>query len=156
MLSKYEYFSFLISGVYHSIQKLERDEMVKYGYKGAYAQYLAAMRRYPEGVTSAQLCEICEKDKAAVSRAVTEMEEKGLIFRESSGDTLYRARLHLTKEGEKAADFVCERARLAVDAAGKGLIDEDRKVFYAALDLIAGHLQQICKEGIPVQTNGEV
>lgn len=46
MLSTYEHFLFLIAGVYRSVQKIERDEMVKYGYKGVYAQYLAAMKRY--------------------------------------------------------------------------------------------------------------
>ena len=44
-----------------------------------------------------------------------------------------------------------------MDAAGQGLTDEDRKVFYAALDLIAANLQAICRNGIPVkkETEGE-
>ena len=73
MLSRYEQFSYIVSGINRHIQKLERDEMIKFGYKGAFAQYLVAMRHYPKGVTAAQLSEICDKDKAAVSRIVTEM-----------------------------------------------------------------------------------
>lgn len=149
MRTKYEQFLFVVSGLHRYIQKIERDEMEKYGYKGAYAQYLAAMSRYPKGVTSAQLCEICDKDKAAVSRIVAEMEAKGLVIREAENDTLYRAKLCLTDEGRRAADFVCRRAQAAVTEGGKGLEEEERRVFYKALDLISGNLEKISKEGIP-------
>ena len=119
MISRYEQFTTLISGIERGIQKIERDEMVKLGYKGAYAQYLAAMKRYPLGVTAAQLCEICDKDKAAVSRVVGELEAKGLVIRESGA--AYRALLTLSEEGRRVADFVCRKAQAAVDAAGFGL-----------------------------------
>ena len=146
MLDRYERFSMYIAGAYRYVQKLEREEMEKYGLKGAYAQYLIAMRRYPDGVTATQLCEICDKDKAAVSRAVTEMEAKGVLFREGSNP--YRAMLKLTEEGRKASDFVCQRAELAVRDAGKGLSDENREIFYSSLATIASNLQLICKDGI--------
>lgn len=149
MKSRYEEFTGFISAINRSIQKIERDEMEKYGYKGAYAQYLAVMNRNPEGITSAQLCEMSDRDKAAVSRIVSEMEEKGLVVRESNNDNLYRAKLKLTEEGRKAADFVCLRAAAAVDAGGHGLSDENRKVFYETLKLIADNLEHVCREGIP-------
>ena len=81
MVSRFEHFSSSISCIYRYIQKIERIEMEKYGLKGPYAQCLLAMRRYPEGITAARLCEVCDKDKAAVSRMVAELEEKGLITR---------------------------------------------------------------------------
>ena len=149
MLSRYEQFSALISGLYRSIQKIEREEMEKYGFKGGYAQYLAAMNRHPEGVTSAQLCEICDRDKAAVSRAIADMEEKGLLLRQSEKDKLYRARLTLTDAGRQTAEFVSRRGHEAVDAASQGMTEEDRKILYATLALIAGNLQSICKNGLP-------
>ena len=149
MLERFEQFSSFISGIYRSIQKLEREEMVKYGLKGAYAQYLMVMNRYKEGITSAQLAEICEKDKAAVSRVVAEMEEKGLLTRVAPGGNLYRALLLLTEKGTTAAQFVALRAQVAVEKAGEGLSDTDRAKFYSALGLISSNLQDICKEGIP-------
>lgn len=149
MRSRFEQFTFVISGIYRYIQKIERDEMVKYGYKGAYAQYLVAIHHHPEGLTSSQLCEACDKDKAAVSRVIAEMEQKGLVTRGAAEDSVYRARIRLTDEGLRAARFVDERARAAVLAAGKGLTDENRTVFYETLGLIAGNLQNLSKEGIP-------
>lgn len=150
--TKYEQFLFVVSGIHRYIQKIERDEMEKYGYKGAFAQYLAAMSRYPMGVTSAQLCEICDKDKAAVSRIVAEMEGKGLVIRETENDTMYRAKLRLTDEGKHAAEFVCKRAQAAVSAGGTGLNDEERQIFYRVLDQISGNLEKISREGITQDT----
>ena len=149
MLSRYEQFAFIISDIHRYIQKLEREEMVRYGLKGAYAQYLAALSRHPDGLTAAQLCEICDRDKAAVSRIVAEMEEKALVIRERAKDSLYRAKIFLTEEGEKAASFVFARAQIAVNAVGKGLDDDNRKILYASLRSIAENLETISREGIP-------
>ena len=149
MISRFEQFSGAISGIYRYIQKIERDEMVKYGYKGSYAQYLMALARYPEGLTSGQLCEVCDKDKAAISRMVAELEQKGLVSRGAPTDSPYRAQIRLTEEGKKAAEVIGSRARAAVQAAGKGLTEEKRAVFYEVISLIAGNLQGLTEEGIP-------
>ena len=150
-MNRFEQFSYVISGINRHIQKIERDEMIKYGYKGAFAQYLVALRRYPEGITSAKLCEICDKDKAAISRVLTEMQEKGLIIRESQSDHRYNALIKLTEEGLKAALYVDERAQAAIEAVGNEMTDENRAAFYATLDFIAAKLQTISKEGLPPQ-----
>ncbi len=148
MLSRFEQFTFMISGIYRSIQKIEREEMDKYGLKGGYAQHLAAMARHPEGLTATQLCEICDLDKAAVSRSLTEMEQRGLLERDMTAGA-YRAKLCLTSTGREAADYVRKKACAAVEAAGKKLSDGDRAVLYTALESIAGQLQTIAKEGLP-------
>jgi len=150
-MNRFEQFSYVISGINRHIQKIERDEMIKYGYKGAFAQYLVALRRYPEGITSAKLCEICDKDKAAISRVLTEMQEKGLILRETQSDHRYSALIKLTAEGLKAAAYVDERAQAAIEAVGNEMTDENRAAFYATLDFIAAKLQTISKEGLPPQ-----
>ena len=150
-MNRFEQFSYVISGINRHIQKIERDEMIKYGYKGAFAQYLVALRRYPEGITSAKLCEICDKDKAAISRVLTEMQEKGLILRETQSDHRYNALIKLTAEGLKAAAYVDERAQAAIEAVGNEMTNENRAAFYATLDFIAAKLQTISKEGLPPQ-----
>ena len=146
MLNRFSQFCFSISAIQRAVQKIERDEMESCGFKGAFAQYLAVMIQYPDGVTAAQLCELCDRDKAAVSRAVSEMEERGLLVRQGSH---YRALLFLTPQGEEMARFVCSRAVVAVAEAGKGLSDAERTAFYSALERIATNLQVICKEGLP-------
>ncbi|MBR2718208.1 MAG: MarR family transcriptional regulator [Clostridia bacterium] len=147
MISRYEQFAALISGIERGIQRIERDEMEKLGYKGAYAQYLAALRRCEGGVTAARLCEICDRDKAAVSRMVGELEQKGLVNRESGAS--YRACLTLTEKGRTVAELVCRKAQAAVDAGGAGLTEEERRIYFTALERIAGNIESISREGLP-------
>lgn len=149
MQSRYEQFSSSISSIYHAIQRIEKNEMILYGSRGIFAQYLAALHRYPEGLTAARLSEICDRDKAAVSRAVAEMEEEGLLTRENRGDNKYRALLRLTEEGKRAANFVAHQAQSAVDIGGQGLSDEERLRLQQMLSLIARNLEKICEKGLP-------
>lgn len=147
MIDRFELFSAAISAIYRDIQKIEKDEMDRLGYKGAFAQYLVLMNRYPDGLTAAEICELCDRDKAAVSRVMAEMESKGLVAR--CGENSYRAKLLLTELGHNAADFVACRAQIAVLEAGKGLSDRDRTILYDALGRIASNLHILSENGLP-------
>lgn len=147
MVHRYERFTSSISGINRCIQKIEADVMERHGLKGSYAQYIAVLRSYGSGLTVSQLSEICMKDKAAVSRAVSEMEAKKLISRLATGDNMYRAAIVLTDKGREIADYV---AQSAVSAVGYvGLDEQEIDKFYAALDQIASNLREVCKKGLP-------
>jgi len=148
MENRYELISSSIACMYHDIQKIERVEMTRYGLKGPHAQCLLMMSKYPEGITAARLCETCEKDKAAVSRILSELEEAGMIIRESRNGSRYRAVLKLTEQGKLAAEAVAEKARLAVELAGTGFSQQEREVFYRVLAIIAGNLHKLCRDGL--------
>ena len=149
MLDRFEQFTAAISAINRCVQKLERDEMEKYGYKGAFAQYLMVLSAHPEGLTAAQLCEHSDRDKAAVSRIVSEMTDKGLLLPRSQQDKSYKALLFLSDEGKKAAEIVASRAQAAVEAVGRELSDSERAVFYMALSSISKNLEELCRNGIP-------
>lgn len=148
MVNRFALISASVSSMYHDIQKIERVEMAKYGLKGPHAQCLFAMSSCPEGVTSARLCELCEKDKAAISRTVAELELAGLVNRVERNGSRYRALLVLTEKGRETAQSVNEKVRMAVEQAGEGLNDAQREVFYPVLAQIAKNLHTICKEGL--------
>jgi len=149
MLSRFQQFSYVISEINRHIQKIERDEMIKYGCKGAFAQYLVALLSHPEGLTATRLCQLCDKDKAAISRIVSEMQEKGLVTRSAETARAYNAPIKLTEYGRNAAEHVCLKARAAVKAVGGEMSEEERRVLYSLLDTIAGKLQTLSEEGIP-------
>ena len=149
MIERFEQFVSYISAIYRDIQKIEREEMEKLGLKGAYAQYLVAMHRYPEGITAADLCEVCDKDKAAVSRAVTEMEKHGLLSKLCGYENQYRALLRLTEKGRNAAEYVCRKAVSAVQIAATEIDDDARAIMYRSLGSVASHVQMITREGLP-------
>ena len=153
MESRYELISGSLASMYHDIQKIERMEMAKYGLKGPHAQCLLAMKKHPEGITAARLCEVCEKDKAAVSRILSELEAAGMVVRENRNGSRYRASLLLTQQGNLAAEAVVEKARLAVELAGTGFGETERETFYRVLAIIAGNLHKLCREGLNRNTN---
>lgn len=152
MEGRYELFSGSVSSIYHDIQKIERMEMAKYDLKGPYAQCLLALKRHPAGITAARLCEVCEKDKAAVSRILAELEESGMVTRESRNGSRYRASLFLTEQGNAVADTVVEKVQQAVELAGVGFSEEEREVFYRVLSIITGNLHRLCQNGLPQNT----
>lgn len=152
MENRYELISASISCMYHDIQKIERVEMAKYGLKGPHAQCLLVMNKHPQGITAARLCEACEKDKAAVSRTLTELEEAGMVIRENRNGSRYRSVLTLTEQGKAAAENVVAKARLAVELAGTGFGEEEREVFYRVLAIIAGNLHKLCQDGLEQRT----
>ena len=148
MISRFEQFSSAIAKIYHDIQKIERVEMEKFGLKGPHVQCMLAMNRSPEGMTSSQLCAACEKDKAAISRTISELEQEGLLDRDVQDGNRYRALVKLTERGKLAAAQISERVRLAVEKAGEGLNDAQRAIFYSVLNVIATNLQNISADGL--------
>lgn len=149
MVTRFEQFNASIYGIYRDILKIERAAMIKHGLKGSYALYLTAIARHPEGLTATQLCDICDKDKAAISRVISELVQKGLIKRVSHNATYYRARLMLTDEGQAVSAEVAHLAQIAVNKATHGMTEEQRRTMYECLGIIATNLRAICKEGLP-------
>ncbi len=148
MLNRFDTFTGYIFAIYRDIQKIQRREMEKQGLKGAYAQYLLALARHPEGLTAAQLTEECEKDKAAVSRALAALEEKKLVVRSHQGSNGYRVAMTLTPLGKEMADFAAKQAAQAVELARQGLPEEARPTFYTALSKISAILEGLAQDGL--------
>ncbi len=149
MLERFETFTSAIFQISQSWNKIAADEMALYDLKGAYATYLVTLFQNRDGVTSVGLCEMCNKDKAEISRAISVMEEKGLAIRENITVNSYRAIIKLTDKGIDAANKVIERVKVAVAEGGKGLSESEREIFYSALEKIALNLKKISKEGLP-------
>ena len=147
-LDGFDKFSALIFEVSRHWHKITSDEMAHYDLKGPYAVYLSAMYRNPEGITAAKLAELCCRDKADVSRAVSAMEAKGMITKVSANNNAYRAAIKLTDKGIEAAEYVLERGDLAVKTAGIGSTPDERKEFYRTLETIAANLKCMAEHGI--------
>ena len=155
MLNRFSKFSFSISEIDRCWHKLAAEEMAKYELNSAHAVYLNALYNADQdGITAAQLSHISDKDKAAISRTLSELAREGLVERRSSTNS-YRAPLFLTDKGLEAAMRVDQIARRAVEQAGLGLTDTRREEFYATLDLLASNLHRISQVGLDTDDNLE-
>lgn len=156
MVDRFQRFSFAINEITRCWHRIAAEEMGKYGLKGPYSIYFTTMSRFPAGITAAKLGELCGRDKADVSRAITLMESKGLVEREATGKNAYRAPLKLTTSGMEVAHIINEKTAIAVEWASKGIEWNKGVIFYEILEVITANLQALSKDGLPeLQINGE-
>jgi DNA-binding MarR family transcriptional regulator len=143
-MSRFEQFTVSIFSITHCWNKIATEEMREHGLKGTYALYLLILYTAEEGITAAQLCEITQRDKADVSRAVSLFQEKGFV--EAYGENRYRAPIKLTDKGKSIAAKIREKADSALQTAGAGLSDEMRSNMYKALEIISENLREMCDD----------
>ena len=139
MLQRFESFMSGITMCYKYIQRIKSTEMTELGLKGAHVMCLFFLRRYEDGVTATELCRLCTEDKAAVSRTLSTLREKGCI--ESNGNA-YRAKWTLTVSGREVTDHVCQLVDQWVGFGGDGLNESEREVFYRVLEHISDNLRK--------------
>lgn len=146
MYDRFERFTLSIFSISRYWNKIATEEMKKYGLRGTYALYLVMIAGYEGEITAARLADLCQRDKADVSRAVAIFQEKGIL--EPYKGAKYRVNLTLTEEGKKLAGQIRGRAGIALQKAGRGLSEELREDMYQSLDIIAENMRQICENGL--------
>ena len=149
MLNRFEHFSYALSEISRYWHKLTSEEMEPYGLRGTHSVYLITLAQYPDGLTAPELCHLCRKDKADVSRMMSMMIKKHLVVKESVYQNKYNGVFKLTDTGREIAEHVRAKADYAVNYAGRDMTDAQRIAFYAALDSIVDNLRQLTDEGIP-------
>ena len=111
------------------------------GLRGAYALYLVVIRSGEGQMTAARLADLCQRDKADVSRAIAAFQKKGIL--EPYGESKYRASLTLTEKGKELTEQISRRASEMIELAGKGISEEMRENMYQCLDSIALRMREI-------------
>lgn len=119
------------------VQKIKSYEISKFGLQPIHVSCGYYLRKNPQGLTAKELCELALEDKAAISRALKTLQEKGLVKYLPKGRNEV---VQLTEEGEKLGNAISERINLAVEASCADITDEERKFFYHSLLEISNNL----------------
>ena len=127
MDKRFEHFTLDIFNISRYWNKIATEEMKKYGLRGTHALYLLMLDGYEGEITAARLADLCQRDKADVSRALADFQKKEIL--EPYNGSKYRITPKLTPRGRALAAQI--RARATV-----------------ALDLIASNMRGICEEGL--------
>lgn len=141
MLNRFGAFVGGVTACYKYIQRIKSMEMTELGLKGTHAMCLFHLHRHGDGLTAAQLCQLCGEDKAAISRTLSELEARGYLHTPEHAGKKYRALLCLTQDGEAVAQRIDGLIAGWVSAGGDGLTREEREEFYRVLEHIAGNLK---------------
>lgn len=139
MLQRFEAFVTGITLCYKYIQRIKSAEMTEFGLKGTHVMCLFFLHHNPQGLTAAQLCQLCAEDKAAISRTIASLQEQGYL---EDGSRKYRAPLTLSPAGLELARQMDAVIEQWVGLGGDGLTEQERAVFYRSLEQISGNLKE--------------
>ena len=147
MQERFETFTVLINRISRDIRKIKNQEMADYHLRSAHVSCLYYIYSL-DGVTSAELCEHCEEDKATISRAVDYLETNGFLLRGISAKR-YKSPLLLTEKGRDAGKRIAEKIGGILETVSHALTEKERIEFYRCLSTISRSLEAI------VQNNEE-
>lgn len=148
MNDRFETFATTIAFLNRSIQRIKAREMEAVGLKSGHVMCMYALGKAEAGLTAAELVGVSGEDKAAVSRTVAELEEKGYVHLDVPGDKrAYRSKILLTGKGRETVEYINRRVDQALAVGSAGLSGEQRDSLYASLRLIAENLDRYVREG---------
>ena len=144
MQERFETFTVLINRISRDIRRIKNQEMSAYHLRSAHVSCLYYI--YSLGsVTSAELCEHCEEDKATISRALDYLEDNGFILRAPERAKRYKSPLHLTEKGTEAGKRIAEKINAVLDTVSRTLTEDERAAFYRSLSAISRSLDAIAQ-----------
>lgn len=105
MIHRFEEFQTSIQQVYIELQKLKTVAMQEFDLQASHVMCLYELDRHTDGMTAAELAAACDVDKAAISRSIKTLKDKGYVTDSTAfGDSPYRARIGLTETGRDVAE----------------------------------------------------
>ena len=144
MEERFQVFTVLIAGINRSILRIKTEEMSEFNLRSSHVSCLYYLYK-KESLTAREICDLCEEDKANISRAVRLLEEKGYVICESEEKKRYQSPLRLTDEGKKIGRSIVEKIDRVLDVASCGLTEEEREIMYKGLAVVNKNLNALCE-----------
>ncbi len=143
MEERFKAFTVLVASISRSIRKIKTNEMAELDLKSPHVSCLYYLYK-ANSMSAKELCDVCEEDKANVSRSIKYLEQNGYVRAEPEQKKRYQTPLALTEKGLAAGAAVAEKIDSVLVEASEGLPEADREVMYRSLALINDNLQRIC------------
>lgn len=142
MIDRFETFTTQIAKISRNIRKIKTEEMKDFNLKSPHVSCLYYLFKN-ETLTAKQLCDVCDEDKAAISRSIDYLEKNEFLTCDSKTEKRYKSPIMLTSKGKQVGEGIANKIDNILISASKGLSEPDRKTFYKALFLISDNLQKI-------------
>lgn len=146
MENRFETFTVLVNRISRNIRRIKLQEMADYGLRSTHISCLYYLYT-SDGLTATELCERCEEDKAAISRALEYLETNGYLTCESQTAKRYRSPLLLTEKGAEMGRIIAGKIGAVLEGIGSELSDEERRAFYHSLSVISESLERVAQRG---------
>lgn len=145
MEERFKTFTVLIAKINRSIRKIKTEEMAEFNLKSPHVSCLYYLYK-EKSLTAKELCDICDEDKAAVSRSILYLEREGYIVCNSDAPKRYKSLLCLTEKGLETGKVIAQKIDGILSMTGDGMTEEEMAVFYKCLGVINNNLQNICND----------
>ena len=118
------------------IQRVKNAGLEKYGLKSIHFMILFYLEKAENGLTSKELINLTLEDKAAISRGIASLVDKGYV----NYSKKYKSRITLTEEGKRISSELSLTQEKAVHVSGEGMREEEKEMFYRCLKLVSKNL----------------
>ena len=146
MKERFKTFTVLIAKISRNIKRIKNQEMAEYGLRSVHVTCLYYLYDSPS-LTATELCELCEEDKATISRALDCLEENGYLACRATQAKRYKSALVLTEKGTAVGKKITDKINVVLDEVCVDLDENERAEFYRSLAIISDSLE-LCTKGI--------
>lgn len=144
--SHFEQFTLTLASILKSVKKLEGDRMSRFGLRSSHVMVLYQLGKHPEGLIPADLAESGSVDKALISRTISDLLAKKLVYTLQSDGRKYKAKLCLTPSGKEVADYITETVAHIQREVSGDIPKADLEVFYRTLFTLRDNFNALTRE----------
>ncbi|MBQ9791258.1 MAG: winged helix-turn-helix transcriptional regulator [Clostridia bacterium] len=143
MENRFATFTILMTKINRFIRKIKTIEMAEFDLKSPHVSCLYYLY-VAKSLTAKELCDLCDEDKASISRSIEYLEKNEYITCSSSQKKRYKSPLTLTEKGVNVAKKIVVIIDKMLEKASIGVTDEERHIMYKSLSTICDNLQSVC------------
>ncbi len=124
------------------IRQIRADLGANMNMKGVHTLWVYLLSKYPNGLTSAEIADLCAVDRSLVSREIELLRENGIAeLQEANGRRKYNSTVRLTERGREMAHEIETRALAIQDAVDVGITPEELNIFYAVVEKMCNNFE---------------
>lgn len=146
MEQRFETFTTQIAKISRSIKKIKSEEMAEFNLKTSHVSCIYYLYKSSTPLTAKELCDICDEDKGAISRAIEYLEINGYLTCNSKFEKRYKSPLNLTDKGIRVGKIIESKVQDILNIASKELTLDELKTFYKSLNIITCNLEKFCDQ----------
>ena len=150
MDDRFEHFTYLILKTSKLIQRLKTLEVEEYGLKAVHVMCIYCLNKSKNGLTSKELVEYTQEDKAAISRALNLLKKKNIVNYDSSK---YSEPILLTNYGKEIAKEIDRKSIIALHKSSESISEQERCKLYVTLEKILNNIENYYQEKLDERGN---
>ncbi len=145
-LNRFEEFTYIISKIYRSIQKIKLEELQKYGLKGSHMSYIYFIGKNEQGLSFKQINELSPDNKGLVSRNLKYLMDNDVIYKKIEDNKVYKGTFKLSQKGQEIFASITKRTEQLCEEVYLNKNEMQLEEFYKNLNDISEKLDLIVQE----------